>query len=331
VTLALAALDRISVEVIGEALRCGLIRGPRGQLRPFLPRILSQQRATQHDRFLVMPRTDRQSPILLVLSRQLASINESRFISDELEFTVPALLRALETITDPNVDAPEVAIVREMLDIGARSLADAFFVSRPEVVLTRHPKMVPLCVPVPHVRIDAGTRISTAGIFCRDTDGELGVTGCRHGTGPVGTQVQVDLRASVVKRASEVQDLVFIPLGDGFNVPPLAGLGKVLRDREPARADRVHFSGVVNQNRTTRVMSTDQGMLRQRPTVQLRLQTDPDTDQGDSGSALLDEQDRVIGFAFERTAYEDYPQFTDWIWAANALRALELTPYGGEE
>jgi hypothetical protein len=57
-----------------------------------------------------------------------------------------------------------------------------------------------------------------------------------------------------------------------------------------------------------------------------RIQTDPDTDEGDSGSALIDEYDQVIGFAFERTDYNDYPQFTDWIWAANALRALSLTP-----
>jgi hypothetical protein len=60
--------------------------------------------------------------------------------------------------------------------------------------------------------------------------------------------------------------------------------------------------------------------------VQLKVQTDPDTDEGDSGSALIDEHDRVIGFAFERTDYDDYPQFTDWIWAANALRALNLRP-----
>jgi hypothetical protein len=61
----------------------------------------------------------------------------------------------------------------------------------------------------------------------------------------------------------------------------------------------------------------------------LKLQTDADTDQGDSGCALRDENDRVLGFAFERTAYDDYPQFTDWIWAANALRALNLRTYQG--
>ena len=67
-------------------------------------------------------------------------------------------------------------------------------------------------------------------------------------------------------------------------------------------------------------------LLRRRPTVQLRVQTDVATDRGDSGCALIDGDDRVLAFAFERTGYDEYPQFADWIWAANALRALELTP-----
>ena len=36
----------------------------------------------------------------------------------------------------------------------------------------------------------------------------------------------------------------------------------------------------------------------------LKLQTDPDTDQDDSGSALLD-NDKVLAFAFERTSYDE--------------------------
>jgi hypothetical protein len=126
---------------------------------------------------------------------------------------------------------------------------------------------------------------------------------------------------------SAVQDLVFIPINNGSNLPRMAGLGGVLEDREPARSAWVRFDGATNQNRKTRVISTDAGMLRARPNIMLKLQTDPDTDQGDSGSALLDEHDKVLGFAFERTSYDDHPQFTDWIWAANALRALQLIPH----
>jgi S1-C subfamily serine protease len=58
----------------------------------------------------------------------------------------------------------------------------------------------------------------------------------------------------------------------------------------------------------------------------LRVQTGADTNTGDSGSALINQDDKVIGFAFERAAFGEKPQITDWIWAANALSALGLTP-----
>jgi len=120
-------------------------------------------------------------------------------------------------------------------------------------------------------------------MLCRDANQDLGVTACYHGTGPAGTQVIVGQQTCRVKSDNQVQDIVFIPLGDNFNIPSLVGLAGVLEDREPAKSDNVHFDGATNQNRRTRIFSTDAGLLRARPTVMLKLQTDPDTDQGDSG------------------------------------------------
>jgi hypothetical protein len=268
------------------------------------------------------------------MSSELSHPRESRVISDELnlpfelfERVVKEMEQELSQFPDAISSRPEAVAFRQMWSLGPHALAELFFISRPEVVLTRRPRMIPLCVPSPHFRIERGAQVSTAGMFCRDDSGDLGVTGCYHGTGPVGTAVVIDGQSCSVKLASPVQDLVFITSGETFIASKMVGLGGVLADREPARADRVYFDGATNQQRQTRVFSADAGLLRARPTIMLKVQTDPDTDQGDSGSALLDEHDRVLGFAFERTGYEDYPQFTDWIWAANALRSLALTPY----
>jgi hypothetical protein len=272
----------------------------------------------------------------MLLSPDLEAGRWARVISDELHLPLGVLQQAMGQIADPNETFPEAIALRQVLDGPHRyapapygqtyATADVFLISQPEVVKTRRPKMIPLCVPLPCIKLEGEAQVSTAGIFCRDSSGNLGVTGCFHGTGPVGTDVMVDLRQCQVTRANQVQDIVFIPLGEGLNIPDLEGVGGVRIDREPARAEHVHFDGVVNQNQRTRVFGCDNGLLRARPTVQLKVQTDPDTDCGDSGCALLDENDQVIGFAFERTDYDDYPQFTDWIWAANALSALELTP-----
>jgi hypothetical protein len=231
-----------------------------------------------------------------------------------------------------NDNTPEARVLRLVHDFRPVALAEMFLIAQPKIVLTRRPRMIPLCVPSPHMRVARVAppeMISTAGVLCRDADGDLGVTACYHGTGPVGTEVTVGADKFRIKHADKVQDIVFIPLGNQFKLPPMVGLSGVLDDREPAKADRVIFDGVVNHNRMTRIFGTDAGLLRARPNIMLKLQTDPDTDQGDSGSALLDyeHKEKVLGFAFGRTDYNDYPQFTDWIWAANALRALQLIPY----
>lgn len=304
----LAAVDRLALEVLARSL-------------------LMTGQARDSDRLLVMRRADDQPPVLLRLSPEVASAGESKLISDDVDLPFPILLKALQDAADPGDKTPEAATFRALLDGGPGALAEAFLISQPEVVLTRRPRMVRLCVPAPPMRVEAAGRVSTAGVLCRHPAGGFGVTGCYHGTGPVGTPVLLDHRLSEVKDANVVQDIVFIPLPAGCSPPSMVGLGGILEDREPARADRVRFDGMTNQNRSTRVISADAGLTRARPTVQLKVQTGPDTDEGDSGSALIDEQDRVIGFAFERTAYDDFPQFTDWIWAANALRALRLEPY----
>jgi S1-C subfamily serine protease len=95
----------------------------------------------------------------------------------------------------------------------------------------------------------------------------------------------------------------------------------------PSEAEQVSFEGAGTGARvSTRVKSHDAGILRKRSTIQLKVQTPADTNTGDSGSALVDHDDCVIGFGFERTAPGDFPELTDWIWAANALDSLGLTP-----
>jgi hypothetical protein len=306
----LEALQRLSLEIVANSLR------DSGQVNP-------------GDRLLVRPGTNGRASVLLVMSPDVARVESSRLISEELDLPFRLLVDGLEAMGTEIGESPEAAAFGALINLGPAALAQLFLIAQPEVVLTRRPRMVRLCVPSPHVVVNAGGKLSTAGVLCVDSSGEFGVTACFHGTGPVGTPVTVGGEASRVKHASEVQDTVFIPLTDRTRCSSMVGLAGVRQEREPARADPARFDGAVNQNRATRIFSTDTGLLRARPTIMLKLQTDADTDQGDSGCALRDENDRVLGFAFERTAYDDYPQFTDWIWAANALRALNLTIYQG--
>ena len=74
-------------------------------------------------------------------------------------------------------------------------------------------------------------------------------------------------------------------------------------------------------------MAVDFGVPFPMPGRQLCVQTKAVTNYGDSGSALLNDDDRLVGFAFQRTAYGGRAtvEFSDWIWAASVLNELGLT------
>jgi hypothetical protein len=306
-TRTLAAIERLSTEIVAAALQ-------------------ESRQLDTDDRLVVLPSRGGSAPVLLIMSPSVDHPSKSRLMSDDVDLPLDLLSHILPSVVDPDSNTAEGIVQRELLQGSYQSLSQAFLIAQPEVVMTRRPRMMRLCVPTPHLRVEYGGEVSTAGIYCRDRDGVVGVTGCFHGTGPEGTSVALGGKTTFVKWANAVQDIVFIPLAPGDEPRATRGLGGVRTDREPARADRSTFDGATNQSRPTRISGADAGLLRPRPTIMLKVQTDPDTDRGDSGCGLVDEQDRVLGFAFERTDYNDYPQFTDWIWAANALRSLELTP-----
>ncbi len=278
-------------------------------------------------RFLAVPGAATEPPALLILDPAIADVAQSRRLTDEVEIDPDGLVAAFTHIRpflQKRFDDHLIALLDE---VGAKGAVDLLWISQPEIVLTRRPRMVPLSAPVPHIPTMRGIELSTAGVFCRDAGGALGITACFHGTGPIGTQVTVGGIAAQVKLADPVQDIVFIELPPSYTFPALWGQGGVRGKQAPSEAEPVAFEGAGTLARVdTRVKSHDAGILRQRPTLQLKVQTPADTNRGDSGSALIDASDRVLGFAFERTGIGEFPELTDWIWADNALRALGLTP-----
>jgi hypothetical protein len=202
------------------------------------------------------------------------------------------------------------------------------WIARPRLVVTHMPRMVPLCVPRPPFDIDGpDEKISTAGALVRDAEGRIGVTACFHGTGTVGTTVRLGSNECQVALATELHDTVFLLLPDRLNLPELYATKGPLADRPPWETEKVVFWGRTSGERTTTVVSVDRGLPTIRPGKQMCVQTRPDTEEGDSGAALVNQSDNLVGFAFQRTAYGEPLEFTDWIWAAAALQALGLNAF----
>jgi hypothetical protein len=316
-------LNAISTDILLEILDGQHFFGNRGFWR--------RKRIQDTDlRPIVVPGSE-SAPSALVILDPKRSYEMSKNITGDIHFSRSELTRASENILMPYTqqldgdDASAINVASFLLSGHQNGVTEALLITQPDISVSRRPRMVPLCAPSPNIEVQFGGQKSTAGVFCRDAHGALGVTACFHGTGPVGTKVQVGLQNSSVTIANNVQDLVFIPLNPGYNIPSLHGAAGVLNGRTPGQYESVEFDGATSGRVKTHVTSYDAGLLRSRATVQLRVQTPADTNSGDSGSALVNQDDKVVGFAFERSAFGEIPEMTDWIWAANAMKALNLS------
>jgi hypothetical protein len=308
----LDALSSLSVEVLFEYLSVS------GEIATM---------AADGARFLVVPGATQDPPALLILDPRIESLSDSRRLTNVLVLHPAALVEAFASLRSHLLDYAPPPLRDVIATASNEDAVEMLLISQPEVVASRRPQMVPLCSPSPFVSIACGSKTSSVGVICHDADGDVGVTACYHGTGPAGTPAAIRGCPLVVKRDSVVQDTVFIPYKDAPGIPAPAGRSSVRSNPAPSEAEPVHFEGAGTRSRVdTHVQSHDPGVTRSRPELQLKVQTPPDTNNGDSGCALIDGNDRVAGFAFQRTGIGEYPEMTDWIWAANALAALGLTP-----
>lgn len=63
------------------------------------------------------------------------------------------------------------------------------------------------------------------------------------------------------------------------------------------------------------------------PNLQQTVRTEQVTSQGDSGAALVDSSDYILGFAHSRSAPKAPFAYSSWIWADAVYQSLGLTPY----
>jgi hypothetical protein len=204
------------------------------------------------------------------------------------------------------------------------------WLTQPAVIHARKPEMIRLASPSPSIAVfgfPPGGQQSSVGIFCRDSDGVPGVTACHHATGPVGTPIMIGGCATHIAMADQVQDIVFAPLPDGYVIPSLVrGAGGFRNHPPPYQTEPAQFDGQTSGPKATVVQAHSPGILWRNPLSQEKVYTTPDVSLGDSGSALIDNNNQVLGFAFQRTQFGAPIQFAEWIWADNAIATLGLQP-----
>lgn len=308
--------DRAASEIGNESLTLG-------RTRLLAVEILADalQYLAKGARFVITPGDLDLPPTLFIMSPALEDVSESRLITGEVAIPNYDLLEAAHRLQDV-VDPEARTALGIYLSEGVTGLAQLFAIARPEVTYTRQPRMEPLALPDPHLSV-AAPQLSTAGLLCRDANGTLGVTAALHGTGPTGATVDLEGHPARVTAHNPIHDMAFVPVPD--SLAPPARSARVADAYGPPPNVPVEFDGATTGLATTHIQSQDPSLAQRRPNTQQRVQTTLSASPGDSGCALR-LGDQVLGFAFENSAPGDVPQFTDWIWAANALHAMDLTP-----
>src|SRR5205085_165176 len=97
-----------------------------------------------------------------------------------------------------------------------------------------------------------------------------------------------------------------------------------LRGKLPRLYDQCTFVGAASGRSSTTVIMTTYELPFWRPGVQSRVFTKPDPVRGDSGAALLDSENNVVGFAHDLSAMGVPNQHAGWIWAESVFHELDL-------
>jgi len=192
---------------------------------------------------------------------------------------------------------------------------------RPELTFTRTPSPPWSVSPV---GVSSGaSSLSTAGIVAKNALGKVGVTAALHGVGSA-TQAIVGFMPGFVVGRDAISDSCFIELQNP-PIPPSGGLRGPLSGVTPRVLENVRFEGVASSAVTTVVTGWSPDLPYALPYSQLKVLTKADTNPGDSGAALIDSSDNIIGFSFYRTGFGAAIEYSTWIWAESVFQAHGLS------
>jgi hypothetical protein len=192
------------------------------------------------------------------------------------------------------------------------------------LMVAREPKMFyTSSTPHPAIPVDSlsGNSVATVGVVTLNAKGQRGVTTARHAVNELAT-VKIDSQIGKIISSDILTDSCFIELHDSnINAKPVKG---PLTGIVPRMYEHVEFEAITSGKVQTIVTGTSLQLPLIVPGMQNIVYTKPVTQCGDSGAALLSDNDSILGFSMARTAYTEMVEFSCWIWAEDVFRAHNL-------
>jgi hypothetical protein len=293
--------------------------------RPLLTSLGASPGALARSRTVIVWRENVNRFDLVVLDPALFPDFTPRATSLNLEDSVESIMRgAVRSFVDspiPRVgtDAPRLAV-----EISADYKNNPF-----AVILAREPALERLSVPSSPLEVDnLKGEMSTAGAMVQDSihHGRVGVTAALHAV-ETASVVTVStpfgkVTGSVI-RTDSVTDSAFIEA-------PIASVSTrsvkgVMSGMAPRGKQKAEFIGLISKSCSTVVVAWDSQIPNPSSRRQACIYTPRDAQPGDSGSALITDDDWIVGFAFERSKPGEDPEQCSWIWAESVLNRLNVT------
>lgn len=193
------------------------------------------------------------------------------------------------------------------------------------VILAPKPTMQYTGAPSPAWEITSDLdKVGTAGAVATDAEGRIGVTAALH-TVARASEIRVDGRQGTVTGKDEVTESAFVDIPNLKPPSGRMGLSGPLTRVAPAERIEVGFHGVASGKRDTTLVAWHPTILTPESSLRNnKCLTTPDTEAGDSGAALIDSDDHILGFASYRTVPGAVTEFSAWVWGHHVFRNLGL-------
>jgi hypothetical protein len=202
------------------------------------------------------------------------------------------------------------------------------------MIICKPPKKVFTCFHpnTPHKVFlkDGETFKSLAGIYTKNSQGIFGVTICLHCFPnlyvEVGkTKVNINGIIGTVISVHNISDSCFVQLdASEAQITDLLSANGPLQGTTPREFEKCYFMNKEGDKTNTNVIGWSPDIMYFDPYNQVKVLTNPITNPGDSGSALIDSSENILGFSFYRTEINAVKEFSAWIWAASVFKAHNL-------
>ncbi|MEZ5386821.1 MAG: hypothetical protein R3F13_15015 [Prosthecobacter sp.] len=203
--------------------------------------------------------------------------------------------------------------------------------TRPIAVVVKTPPLAQhAATPSNAQSVDTGSGFdSSVGVIASDGV-DMGITVAYHAltngstVGYVGQSVIVGGSTGVVKSIDLITDSAFVTFPNG-GCPINTGRTLAVRTTPaPGYGQAAEFDGIGSGKKNTVVVASSPTLLYRHPAVQRQVLTNPDSLPGDSGCALVSNNE-LLGFCFGGSGTTSPLLFSLWIWADSVFTAHNLT------